>query len=126
MRLLLDTHVYLWWLDDPDILSRKAIELIENPGNTVFISAAISWEIYVKKSIGKLDVPDEIMDYMKLENFLPLPVTIEHTQLLLFLEHHHYDPFDRILLVQAKYEKLTFLTRDKKNLKYKGIKLVKA
>lgn len=126
MRLLLDTHVYLWWLDNPSLLSKKAIKLIENPKNTVFISAAVSWEIALKKSIGKLLAPNEVMDFMITLSFVELPITIQHTKRLVELEQIHNDPFDRILLAQASIEKLTFITRDKQNLKYSGIKLVKA
>ena len=126
MRLLLDTHVYLWWLDNPSLLSKKAVELIENPNNTVFISAAVSWEIAIKKSIGRLLVPNEIMNFMDTLSFIELPITIQHTQELVLLEQIHNDPFDRILLAQASIEKLTFITRDKQNLRYSGIKLIKA
>ena len=126
MRLLLDTHVYLWWLDNPSLLSKKAVELIENPNNTVFISADVSWEIAIKKSIGRLLVPNEIMNFMDTLSFIELTITIQHTQELVLLEQIHNDPFDRILLAQASIEKLTFITRDKQNLMYSGIKLIKA
>ncbi len=126
MRLLLDTHVYLWWLDNPSLLSSKAVKLIENPGNTVFVSAAVSWEISIKKGIGKLKVPHEIMDFMNDLNFIELPITIQHTHELAQLESIHNDPFDRILLAQAKTERLIFITRDSQSLKYSGIKMIRA
>ena len=126
MRVLIDTHVYLWWLDNPKFLSTKAIKLIENPKNTIFISAAVSWEIAIKTSIGKLEVPSTVMNYIEEEGFVELPITVKHTNALLSLESYHKDPFDRILIAQAKVEKLVFITRDEMSLKYSGLKLVKA
>ncbi|MCF6360335.1 MAG: type II toxin-antitoxin system VapC family toxin [Cyclobacteriaceae bacterium] len=126
MRLLLDTHVYLWWLDNPALLSSKAVEVIEDPRNTVFVSAAVSWEITIKQAIGKLNVPHEIMAFMNDLNFIELPITIQHTKDLAQLENIHNDPFDRILLAQAKADKLTFITRDRQSLKYSGIKMIRA
>ncbi len=125
MRLLLDTHIYLWWLDNPSNLSPKSVELIENANNTVFISAAVSWEIYIKKAIGKLEVPVDIMNYIDTLNFIELPITIKHTEKLVGLEAIHNDPFDRIQLAQAKIEKLTFITRDEKSLQYPDIKMIR-
>ena len=125
MRILLDTHVYLWWLDTPVLLSKKAVELIENPNNIIYISAVVSWEISIKVSIGKLNVSSDVMDYIVKNSFIELPITVKHTQELLSLENLHKDPFDRILLAQAKNEKLTFITRDSQCLKYKNVKLIK-
>lgn len=126
MRVLLDTHVYLWWLDNPSLISKNAIRLIENPINTIFVSAAVSWEISIKTSIKKLKVSTDVMDYIVKNSFIELPISVKHTQELLSLDNIHKDPFDRIMLAQAKSEKLTFITRDKQSLKYSGIKLVKA
>jgi len=125
MRILLDTHVYLWWLDTPVLLSKKAVELIENPNNIIYISAVVSWEISIKVSIGKLNVSSDVMDYIVKNSFIELPITVKHTQELLSLENLHKDPFDRILLAQAKNENLTFITRDSQCLKYKNVKLIK-
>jgi len=125
MRILLDTHVYLWWLDTPVLLSKKAVELIENPNNIIYISAVVSWEISIKVSIGKLNVSSDVMDYIVKNSFIELPITVKHTQELLSLENLHKDPFDRILLAQAKNENLTFITCDSQCLKYKNVKLIK-
>jgi len=125
MRILLDTHVYLWWLDNPVLLSKKAVELIENPNNTIYISAVVSWEISIKASVGKLNVSSDVMDYIVKNSFIELPITVKHTRELVALENLHKDPFDRILLAQAKSEKLTFITRDSQCLKYKDVKLIK-
>jgi len=126
MKLLLDTHAYLWWLDNPQKISRKGREAIENINNTVFVSAAVAWEIAIKQSIGKLKAPANIMEYLEQEKFIELPITIAHTEMLGKLEGIHRDPFDRILLAQAKVDNLVFITRDQINLAYSNIKMIKA
>lgn len=126
MKVLLDTHVYLWWLDNPQKISKKAREVIENTNNTIFISAAVAWEIAIKSSIGKLKVPANIMDYMEEEKFIELPITTAHTVALAKLEDIHRDPFDRILLAQAKADKLVFITRDQISMRYSKIKMIRA
>jgi len=125
MRVLLDTHIFLWWQDSPSLLSKVAISIIEDPQNSIFISAAVSWELIVKSLSGKLTLPMGVIESIEEERFIPLPITINHTIALSLLENHHKDPFDRIMLAQAKSENLTFITRDKQCLMYKGIKLVK-
>jgi PIN domain nuclease of toxin-antitoxin system len=78
MTLLLDTHVLLWWLDDPQLLSEAARTAIGDGKNTVYISAAVAWEIAIKRALGKLDAPDDLEAAMAANHFLPLPVTIPH------------------------------------------------
>jgi PIN domain nuclease of toxin-antitoxin system len=79
MTLLLDTHAFLWWLDDPQLLSKAARKAIQDGKNTVYISAAVAWEIAIKRSLGKLDAPDDLEAAMAANRFLPLPLTIPHT-----------------------------------------------
>jgi PIN domain nuclease of toxin-antitoxin system len=118
MKLLLDTHILIWWLGDDSKLSSPEIALIANPDNLVFVSAATCWEITVKKMIGKLDAPDDLSAALAANDFIELPITVQHTQSLYQLPPHHNDPFDRIMIAQAISEKLTFMTRDSKILLY--------
>ena len=113
MTLLLDTHVLLWWLDDPDLLSRKARDAIAQGDNMIFLSAAVAWEIAIKKALGKLDAPDDLQDVMAAERFQPLPITIPHALAIAALPAIHQDPFDRIQIAQTKLESLTLVTRDR-------------
>ena len=114
MKLLLDTHILIWWLCDDSRLSPQEIDIVTNPDNLIFVSAAASWEIAVKQMIGKLDVPNDLRSALAANDFIELPITIQHTQSLYQLPSHHNDPFDRIMIAQALHEKLAFLTRDSK------------
>lgn len=118
MKLLLDTHVLLWWLDDPQVLGTKAARAIADGGNTVFVSAAAAWEIAIKKALGKLVAPDNLVDVMAQERFLALPITIAHALAVASLPAIHQDPFDRIQVAQAQIEKLTLVTRDAITMEY--------
>ncbi len=112
MTLLLDTHAFLWWLDDPQLLSKAARKAIGNGKNTVYISAAVAWEIAIKRSLGKLDAPDDLETAMVANRFLSLPVTISHALAVRTLADHHRDPFDRLLITQAKLEGFKLVSRD--------------
>ncbi len=112
MTLLLDTHVLLWWLDDPQFLSNAARDAIADGKNTVYISAAVAWEIAIKRSLGKLDAPDDLEAAMAVNRFLPLPVTIPHALAVHELPNHHRDPFDRLLIAQARHEGFRLASRD--------------
>jgi PIN domain nuclease of toxin-antitoxin system len=118
MKLLLDTHMLLWWLTDNPKLSKSECEIITDPDNLVFVSAASAWEIAVKKMIGKLDAPDDLPAALAANDFLELPISITHAQFLYQLPPHHHDPFDRIMIAQSFCEDLVFLTRDSKILLY--------
>ena len=118
MTLLLDTHVLLWWLDDPKQLSTRARAVIQDGRNPVYISAAVVWEIVIKKALGKIDAPDALEEVLGANRFLPLPITIPHTVALQSLPHHHRDPFDRILIAQALQEGFCLVTRDQDIGKY--------
>ena len=114
MKLLLDTHILIWWLSQDRRLSQLETDIIADPDNLIFISAATAWEIVVKKMIGKLEAPDNLPVALAENNFLELPITIDHSQKLYQLPLHHNDPFDRIMIAQAISEDLTFMTRDAK------------
>ena len=124
--VLIDTHIYLWWLESPRKLSSEARSLIEDPAKVVFVSAAVPWEISVKKKIGKLEAPDDVMSYMEQERFLELAISHQHTLALQQLPDIHKDPFDRIQIAQALVENLSFITRDSNVLQYDLIKTIKA
>ena len=112
MKLLLDTHIYLWWLEDSPALTASARKMIET-AEKVYISSASLWESAIKSGIGKLDVNQKELVAGILENgFTELPVRAEHTVALLSLENHHKDPFDRMLIAQALTEPLHLLTAD--------------
>jgi PIN domain nuclease of toxin-antitoxin system len=112
MTLLLDTHALLWWLDDPQLLSKAARKAITDGKNTVYVSAAVVWEIAIKRSLGKLDAPHDLERAMASNRFLPLPVTIPHALAVELLPDHHRDPFDRLLIAQAQHEGFKLVSRD--------------
>lgn len=113
MRILLDTHLLLWWLGDDPALGDRGRELISAPENLIFISAASVWEIRIKQGIGKLDLPEDFAEVLATQPFETLAVTVEHAHALRDLPLHHRDPFDRVLIAQARLERLTILTRDR-------------
>ena len=119
MNLLLDTHVLLWWLDDYPDLSKKAKDAISNGGNLVFISAVVIWEIRIKQSLGKLEIPSNFRNVLDSQPFEQLDITVEHAHAIGNLPAHHRDPFDRMLVAQTKVEHLTLVTRDIHLKKYK-------
>ncbi len=112
MRLLLDTHTLLWWLADDPTLAHAARQAIAAEDSAVFASAASAWEIAIKTALGKLDAPGDLEDQLVRHRFEPLSITIAHALAAGALPHHHEDPFDRVLIAQAKAEDLTVVTRD--------------
>lgn len=114
MKLLLDTHILLWWLNDDDKLSEKARQLIENPDTDIYISHSSLWEIQIKVMTGKLNANLEIIIQQLTENnFKQLPSHVNHFLTLAKLPQHHQDPFDRMLISQALSEPLHLITHDK-------------
>ena len=118
MKLLLDTQLMLWWLADSPKLSRQARALIADPANTVFVSAATMWEIRIKEKLGKLDVPTNLIATVVSEEFEWIPVSVEHADATMDLPLLHRDPFDRMLVAQAKWMGITLLTSDSLLTKY--------
>jgi PIN domain nuclease of toxin-antitoxin system len=112
VRLLLDTHAFLWWLDDPQLLADAARIEIANPRNAVFVSAVCIQEIVLKQARNKLTCPDPILPLIAENRFTPLPITLDHAQAVRDLPPLHKDPFDRQLVAQARVEGMTFVTRD--------------
>ena len=112
MRLLLDTHILLWWLADDSSLSAHARRLISDPDNTIFVSAVSLWEIWLKQSLGKLRLPPDFEEKLAGESFESLPLTAAHAREVALLPWHHRDPFDRMLVAQARAADLKLLTAD--------------
>jgi PIN domain nuclease of toxin-antitoxin system len=121
----LDTHVLLWWLGNDPTLGKKAKEAIMDGRNEVYVSAATTWEISIKKALGKLSAPNDMDTIVEGEKFLKLPISLYHGQMVGILPPLHRDPFDRMLIAQAQAEGLTIVTSDDRFLKY-GIKIMKA
>jgi PIN domain nuclease of toxin-antitoxin system len=112
MRLLLDTHVYLWWLQDDKNLSKSARAKIVS-AREVYISGASIWEASIKASLGKLDVDvNQLVEEIAKNGFLELPITARHAAMVVQLPDIHRDHFDRILVAQALCEPLRLLTAD--------------
>lgn len=118
MKFLLDTHLILWWLAKSSELSGEAYDLISNPSNLIFISAASIWEIRIKEALGKLALPKNFASVLQQETFEKLPITVEHAHAIQTLPFFHRDPFDRMLIAQAMLEHLLFVTRDQIVKKY--------
>jgi PIN domain nuclease of toxin-antitoxin system len=118
LRLLLDTHAFLWWLEEDPTLDDRAREEIEDPGSFVAISAAVAWEIAIKQALGKIRAPADLGTQVLEEGFEPLPITVEHAVQAGALPFHHRDPFDRMLVAQAQLEGFTIVTRDQNIARY--------
>jgi PIN domain nuclease of toxin-antitoxin system len=112
MNLLLDTHALLRWLDASPSLSEIAKNKIADVSNLVFVSAAVIWEIRIKQALGKLKIPANFRQVLDRQPFEMLPITAEHAHAVGNLPPHHRDPFDRMLIAQAKVEALTIVTHD--------------
>lgn len=112
MKILLDTHVYLWWLRDDRKLTRKLAETIADPAHTVLVSAASVWEASIKIALGRLDVKGDLVAEIEANGFVELPVAARHAQLAGSLPRHHEDPFDRLLVAQASIDGLHLATVD--------------
>ena len=128
MNLLLDTHLLLWAASEPKKISAKARTLILEPGNQLIFSAASLWEISIKRSMGRTDFsvdPRRLWRMLQVNGYRELAVTSEHTIAVNYLPPLHKDPFDRILVAQARVEGLLLLTVDKMVAKYgDGVKKV--
>jgi PIN domain nuclease of toxin-antitoxin system len=112
VRLLLDTHAAIWLIDDDKRLSGRARDATTKRANTVLLSAALVWEIAIKRALGKLHVPDGYVARLLAYEFVPLEIALEHAAAVEHLPHHHDDPFDRVLVAQAQTEDATIVSRD--------------
>ncbi len=113
MRLLLDSHAYLWWLADDARLSAAARRAIADSRSIVHVSAATIWELAIKAALGRLDTDGaDLTDEIAANGFVELPISARHAAQAGGLPSHHDDPFDRMLIAQALSEELTLITRD--------------
>lgn len=115
---LLDTHILLWCLEDSPLLKPQTRALIQDPNHIVFVSAVSIWEIIIKKMLGKLQIPDNLQEVIEKTGFKSLPMTQEDALTLESLPSIHADPFDRLLIAQAKRHRLTFITHDQHCIAY--------
>ena len=122
MKVLLDTHTFLWWITDDPKLSLRVRGIISEGENEIFISAATGWEIAIKSQIGRLKLPDEpqrfILEQLKINGMKSLPIEMRHALHVSTLPAYHQDPFDRILIAQAQMEDLPVLSADPEIGKY--------
>jgi PIN domain nuclease of toxin-antitoxin system len=121
VKLLLDTHILLWVAGQPEKLSEPARSLLTMPGNTLFFSAASIWEIVTKRVLGREDFkvdPARLRKMLESHGYAELPITAEHTLRVETLPLIHKDPFDRLLIAQARAEGMQLLTVDASILQY--------
>jgi len=112
VRVLPDTHAALWWLADDERLGKTGAALLADPSNTVLLSAAVVWEVAIKRSLGKLDVPDDFAATLIGAGAQALSMTIDHAEAAAALAWHHRDPFDRMLVAQAGLEQAILVSDD--------------
>lgn len=122
MRILVDTHCWLWALARPEALNGKAAALLGDGDTEVVFSAASVWEIAIKTALGKLRVSsidgDSLFDVIDSQALTRLPILHSHARQVAYLPDHHHDPFDRLLIAQAQIENLPVMTADDQFLRY--------
>ena len=123
MRLLFDTHAALWWLSDDDRFGRRAASQLIDARNEALLSAAVVWEVAIKRSLGKLDAPEGFASTLIQAGARPLPVTLDHAAAVEDLPWHHRDPFDRMLVAQALAEGAAIVSADP-NIHSYGVPMV--
>jgi len=112
LKLLLDTHAALWWLSGDERFGRSAADRLTDETNQVLLSAVVVWEVAIKRSLGKLEAPQDLAATLLSAGAQSLPVTLEHAAAVEELPWHHRDPFDRLLVAQASSEGATLVTHD--------------
>lgn len=112
MRVLLDTHVLLWMAADDPRLPAHMREAIARGTVEPVVSAATVWEVAIKSALGKLAVPDDLFERAAADGFRPLAITWSHAEAAGRLPRHHADPFDRMLIAQARLEDLVLMSAD--------------
>jgi PIN domain nuclease of toxin-antitoxin system len=121
LRLLLDTHVFLWWRADAPELPARARETVLDIANEIYVSTAVGWEIVIKRALGTLEFDGSVHAAVSEEGFIPLPVQLAHVDGVAQLPQHHRDPFDRMLIAQARAESMVLVTYDPIVRTYDGI-----
>jgi len=116
VKLLLDTHAFLWWIRDDDSLGAKARKAIANERNQCFLSIASCWEMAIKKSLGNLEIPEPvdrfIAEQVAVNRFSILQIDLRHVSYVSRLAFHHRDPFDRLLAAQTMEEGMSIVSAD--------------
>ena len=116
MKILLDTHTFLWWITDSTLLSKEARELIGDGHNVLYWSAVSSWELAIKYALGRIPLPEDPKTFLPPElvknNIESIPITDEHAFQAGQLPQHHRDPFDRMLIAQSQIESVVLLSND--------------
>ena len=124
MNLLLDTHAFLWAISNNPKLSKATRAAIVDGSNIVYVSAVTAWEVAIKRTRGKLQMPPiDYFEQLRLHRFTPLSITTDHALAVETLPAHHADPFDRMLIAQAREEGLTIVTHDRRMNLY-DVKLI--
>jgi PIN domain nuclease of toxin-antitoxin system len=118
VKALLDTRLLLWWLADDPSLPALAADAISNPDVDVIVSSATAWEMAIKKAAGRLEAPDDLLGALQANGFASLSITVAHAIAAGRLPEHHSDPFDRMLIAQARIEGLTLITVDRRFPEY--------
>ncbi len=122
MTFLLDTHVFLWWISGEPRMSKRAAETIRNPDSELFVSAVCGWEIAIKATLGRLDLPssplDFVAEHLHQNDFDVLPISMHHALSVHDLPREHSDPFDRLLISQSLCENLPIITGDEAFKRY--------
>lgn len=118
MKLLLDTHAALWWLSADERVGAEADRALRDAANEVLLSAAVVWEVAIKRSLGKLRAPSDFATVLGSAGVRSLPVTVEHAAAVELLPWHHRDPFDRMLVAQATVEGAAIVSRDEMLTRY--------
>ena len=112
MKVLLDTHILLWWLSADPSLPAPAEGAIADPDVEVWVSAVTAWEIAIERAAGRLEAPDDLLGALAASDFDSLPIAVGHALAAGALPDHHADPFDRMLISQARAEGLTLISID--------------
>lgn len=127
MNILLDTHIALWAIADSPRLNAQTKQTILNPKNTLWVSTVSLWEIAIKHSLGKGDMPvdaKQALNYFQAAGYQILPIYAEHTLAIAELPYHHQDPFDRLLIAQSMTEPMRLMTHDTQIEKYGNMALM--
>lgn len=117
MRILLDSHVAVWWLDDSAAMGPQCREVISH-ADEAFVSAVTPWELGIRRALGKLTMPEGLVDELVARGFVSLSITAAHADRAPALPPHHRDPFDRMLVAQAQLETLVLVTADRTLAEY--------
>jgi PIN domain nuclease of toxin-antitoxin system len=123
LKVLLDTHAALWWLSGDERFGENAARQLSDETNQVLLSAAVVWEVAIKRSLGKLEAPDDFDSTLLNAGAQGLPVSLDHAAAVERLPWHHRDPFDRLLVAQASIEGAAIVTRDE-SLRPYGVTLI--